>query len=190
MTTLKWWCRPYMSKLSLLLVILIITLLTACVERSIAIDAKRVDVVRLSIKTYDELLESTPYLRIVFSAPEKFEEQVDDPLRLHIRVRVVKKGVSKFDTSASADFIQYSSDSVSDEHEYEAYFFKSLKAISQEAGKSISLDQIEYDALEVQVVYPVMVLGTRIESNIVKIPKSLVDEALAKPREDKHLTLE
>ncbi len=147
--------------------------LIGCAEKSITIEKKGLSIVSVTLNKGEEIFDKDVFLRFDFTTDEPLLDIVPDPSMLQLRVMLTRNGNTMYHSIASSPFL-IKNDGIGDIYKnraYSAYFFKSLTVDSDSLTKPLLVQSVNYENLDIKLVYPVMGLGTKYKSNVISYSK-------------------
>lgn len=177
------------AKLFTLLIICFV--LNSCKPQSISILKNKISVASVTLYQDGEIFYTDNYLRFDFNTLMSPSELADIKSLLQVRATFMKDGVVIAKDIASGPFLVINSNSNEAEKggSYSAYIFKSLKVGVRNLKKITSLDKLDYDSLNLIVVYPVMGGGLKYSSDVFIYTREELSNAISSSKSEVILIL-
>jgi len=137
---------------------------------------------------YSEEIQNNVYYRFDFETDMSLIELADGMTSLvQTRVKFIKSGREVAYAIARGPYSISQHKSTLNENMignyYSALFFKFFKFRISETGERIPIEEVDFDYLEIQVVFPSMMLGYHFQSNITTYNRDYVLKQMSKERE-------
>jgi len=175
--------RSSFGKISILLIAGTLgILLASCKGESIEISQHNLDRSSVTLTQNGRVISENDFLRFSLTTPKPLIDIAPVKSLFQVRATINKGGKIIFDDSASGAFLTADAElhHVDGHVSYSAYIFQSLSVNSNNVMKQVSLAGLDYDTLNLVVVYPEMGVGIKHSSRRITYSREQVNNVISK----------